>query len=88
MKVTSNGRVRRTESEWLEILSRYEASELPARAFCAREGLSVKSLRRWQRRLGRRTGSFVELVPAAESRISSWEVEVRLPNGTGLTFRG
>ena len=87
MKVRSNGRVRRTESEWLEILSRYESSGLSARAFAAREGVSLASLHRWRKRLAAGRGSFVELVPSVEAA-SGWGVEIRLPNGIELRFRG
>jgi hypothetical protein len=37
---------------WRKILGRFEESGTNAHAFCAREGISTKSLRRWQLRLG------------------------------------
>jgi hypothetical protein len=36
---------------WRKILDRFEESGLAARAFCARERISMQSLRRWRTRL-------------------------------------
>jgi len=91
MHKTRSSRKRRTEKQWAEIVRRFESSGQDPNEFCRREGLALSSLQRWQRRLGSTSPSkFVELAPAAgvaESE-SNWSLEVTLPNGVGLQFRG
>jgi hypothetical protein len=85
------GRVRRTEKQWVEILRRFESSGESSRPFCRREGLALSSLQRWRQRLGETPATrFVELVPAEPSGTpaESWSLEVSLPNGVSLRFRG
>ena len=83
-------RVRRTKKEWEEILRRFESSGLGPREYCRREGLPLSSLQRWRNRLGSRVAAeFVELTPSAtEPTTPNWELEVSLPNGVRLQFRG
>lgn len=88
--------VRRTEKQWREILGRLDASGLSSREFSHREGLSLSSLQRWRSRCGRSSvAKFVELAtparqPAAGPVTSStsWTVELDLPGGARLRFRG
>jgi hypothetical protein len=85
------GRVRRTEKQWTEILRRFDHSGEGSRQFCRREGLSLSSLQRWRQRLGSSTSArFVELVPATPAGTPSegWSLEVSLPHGVSLRFRG
>ena len=51
--VVSSGtrRVRRSESQWRDLLETHEASGLTQRAFCEREGVSEMSLSNWRKRL-------------------------------------
>lgn len=91
MPKSHTGRVRRTEKQWIEILHRFGSSGLGARQFCRRDHLTLSSLKRWQRRLGRvRSAKFVEIVPApsTDAASASWSLEVALPNGASLQFRG
>jgi transposase-like protein len=89
MQVTSNGRVRRSEAEWSEILRRFADSGLSRAEFCRREGLIASSFKRWQRKLETvALARFVEITPSVPTSCESWEVEVSLPNGTRLQFRG
>jgi transposase-like protein len=84
-------RVRRTEKQWTEILRRFEASGEGLQQFCRREGVALSSFQRWRQRLGKNTPArFVELVPtvAVESSAMNWSLEVSLPNGVSLRFRG
>jgi len=83
-------RVRRSEDEWREILSRLERSDLGVTAFCRKERISAESLRRWRKRLEERTSSrFVEVLPAAfPGAQGSWELELDLPGGGRLRLRG
>lgn len=87
----SRRQTRRTESEWLEILRRFESSGLTSREFCRRERLSLSSFQRWRSRLGSvERAEFVELVPASPTAvpISAWSLDIALPNGVQLRFRG
>ncbi len=87
------GRVRRTEEQWIEIFRRLQSSGVSAQQFCRREGLALSSLQNWRRRLKVKSAAparFVELVPAAaaEAHSAPWSLEVSLPNGVCLRFRG
>ncbi len=91
MRRSRAARVRRTEKQWGEILRRFEAGGEGARPFCRREGLAQSSLQRWRQRLGRSSSArFVELVPKGPAGIvsESWSLEVSLPHGVILRFRG
>jgi hypothetical protein len=84
-------RTRRTRSQWTEILKRFASSQLGPREFCRREDLSLSSFQRWRRQLGSvAAAEFVELVPTATPNVplSSWSLDVSLPNGVGLRFQG
>jgi len=84
-------RTRRTETEWVEILKRFQSSDLTVREFCRREGVSLSSFQRWRSRLRETAAAeFVELVPAAASGAlePEWSLEIALPNGAQLRFRG
>ena len=52
MQLQSNGKVRRTDSEWREILSRWKKSGLGPEEFCRKQEIRLSSFRRWQERLG------------------------------------
>jgi hypothetical protein len=81
---------------WREILGRFEESGLGAPAFCARERISVQSLRRWQSRLGGEsdqalvakaealTGKTAEFIDLGALRSGEPRFEVRLELGAGL----
>jgi hypothetical protein len=88
----SRRRRRRNRSEWTDILSRFESSPLTAREFCRKERVSLSSFQRWRSRLGSVTpAEFVELVPVgppAVSPASEWSLDIALPNGVQLRFRG
>jgi hypothetical protein len=82
---------RRSRSEWTEILRRFAASGATARQFCRREGLALSSFQRWRSRLGSvGPAEFVELIPATTEAVpvSEWSLDVALPNGVQLRFRG
>jgi hypothetical protein len=84
-------RVRRSEKQWIAIMKRFESSSLGSREFCRREGVSPSSFQRWRRRLGSTfAGEFVELVPESSPTMvmPSWSLDVALPNGVCLRFRG
>jgi hypothetical protein len=93
MRTQSNGKIRRTESEWEAILERFERSRLSATAFCRREKISKNTFSKWKARLdvgsARRTG-FVELGPEVitDAAITSrGTLEIELPGGVMLRWR-
>ena len=51
MQVLSDGRVRRTESEWRAIVARFESSGQSELGFCQKAKLSRMSFRVWRKRL-------------------------------------
>ena len=91
MPKTRSHRSRRTRSQWTEIFGRFASSQLGPREFCRREDLSLSSFQRWRRRLGSvAAAEFVELVPTSSPSVplSSWSLDVSLPNGVRLQFQG
>ncbi len=88
---------------WKQVLQRLELSGLRPGEFCAQEGLSDATLRRWRTRLRpfMRT-SFVELVPETEPSVvpdltptspppdpvAAWTLEIELPTGVTIRYRG
>ena len=89
MSKTTRGAKRRTKAEWIAILDRFRSSGLTRMEFCRREGVPLSSLQRWQRRLGSEVSEgFVELAPGPTPATSPWELEIALPNGVQLRFRG
>ena len=90
MAETAKHHQRRTAKEWTRILRRQRSSGLSRIEFCKREGIPPSSFDRW-RQLTEREGAsaeFVELAPEAPARRDAWELEVALPNGVQLRFRG
>jgi hypothetical protein len=83
-------RVRRTKKEWTKILRGFDSTGLSPREYCRREGLPLSSFQRWRNRLESHTAAeFVEITPpVTESTKSGWELEVSLPNGVRVQFRG
>ena len=91
MPKSRSHRTRHTKSQWTEILGRFASSQLSSREFCRREGLALSSFQRWHRRLGSvAAAEFVELVPTSPPSVpmSSWSLDVSLPNGVCLRFQG
>lgn len=87
-----SNRSRRSAEQWTEVLRRFTSSGLGVREFCRREGIAQSSLQRWRRRLGPTAPpNFVELSPAANDTASSptsWSLDIELPDGIHLQFRG
>lgn len=83
---------RHSRSERAAILRRFEESGLTIREFCSRNGLSPSSLQRWRAQAASNPRKdFVELVgPDTEDRPTStaWKLDVTLPDGIRLQFRG
>ncbi len=90
MRVLANGRVRRSEAEWRELVGRFRNSGESVGAFCQREKLVATSFHRWNRRIGEvSTQDFVpvSLSSGTSPAASTWSFEVVLPNGLTLRFQ-
>ncbi len=90
MQVMSNGRVRRSEGEWREIISRYEQSGLSGRDFCRNEQIRPSSFWRWRQKLAAAVGAnqFIPVTTASPEPSSSWTLLITLPNGCQLRLEG
>jgi len=90
MRVTANGHMRRSATEWRGIIERYRQSGMGMNEFCAQEGLRVGTFEQWYRRTrsaAPRKGQFVE-VQSLPALGGPWAVEVELPSGVRLRLRG
>ena len=91
MQTMNTGRTRRTKSQWKKIIHSFLESGLNPKEFCRREKLDPVNLARWRRQVSSPpVAKFVPVTPAGpESSTSSpWELEVSLPGGVHLQFRG
>ena len=97
MRVLSDGRIRRTETEWKEILDRFGKSGLPIAEFCEKEEISRSAFASWKKKLGavrKKAPSFVEITNAAKRKSSASTVmlsetsfELDLPGGATLRWK-
>jgi hypothetical protein len=101
MQIQSNGKVRRTASEWEAIFEEFEESGLSVAAFCRRKKLAKSTFSKQHRGRARKpvvrrssSARFVELTPAAvevspvapiPEQRHSFELE--LPGGVVLRWK-
>jgi transposase-like protein len=81
----------RTQAEREDIVRRLENSGLSVAAFARREGLSMYSVRRWQRGLRDAEPTFAEVVveaPRGPGRAGAERVVVETPNGFVVAWEG
>jgi len=91
MRTMKSGRTRRSKSEWKKIVHNYLESGLDAKEFCRREKLDPVNLARWRRQISSQpVAKFVPVLSQAPEPVtnSPWELEVSLPGGVHLQFRG
>ncbi len=90
MRANSGRRVRRTREDWAKIYQRFDTSGLSSREFCQREDVPLSSFQRSRPHSApRAVTKFVEVKkPVGAPEATSWELEVSLPNGVHLQFRG
>jgi len=93
MRALSDGRVKRSEAEWRQVIARFAASGLSIARFCQREEIAKSSFARWRQQVGgepqRGAATFVELsAPAAAGEPSPAAValELSLPGGVVLRW--
>jgi hypothetical protein len=89
-----NGRVRRSASDWQDLVKRQAESGRSRAAFCRAEGISPSTFDLWHRKLhsqkpspSKRAEEFVEITPVTD-RVGGWLVEIELPDGTIARMRG
>ena len=90
MRVLSDGRKRRSRSEWQEIMKRFAKSGLSEATFCKREKLSRSRFGVWKRRLRKpatKSVPFVEVMSAEASPRSAGEFELTLPGDVTLRWK-
>ena len=92
--VNKRRRIRRSESEWRELLTRFDQSGQTREAFCAEHGVVLSSFILWRRKLhpgARRLPAvvpdpvFVELASKREE--PHWDVELELGATVVLRLR-
>ena len=89
MKISSNGKIRRSEEEWQEIFSRFRESGMTEAAFCREENIAKSSFskRKATARVQRRNPAFVELTQpprAVAASVAECEMILTLPGGATL----
>ena len=73
---------------WRRHLEAWHQSDLTQKAYCAGQGLSVESLRRWRRR-ERAAKSSLTLVPVSVgAAVSGNTIRVRSPDGWEIELPG
>ncbi|MFT5155149.1 MAG: hypothetical protein ACI841_005159 [Planctomycetota bacterium] len=96
MRLMSNGKVKRSESEWRTIMKQHEISGLSRLAFCQQEQISKPSFDKWKRRLAgveeSKSSPFVELsLPSSDSAsvpaVAGNEFEMVFPGGVVLRWK-
>jgi hypothetical protein len=90
MRVSTNGKARRSPEEWRSVINRFETSGLSTRAFCRQEEVTLSSLMRWRRKLvsADAESRFVDVTPPVARTTPGWAIEVELPNGCVVRIRG
>jgi len=88
--------IRRDESQWRALLSRFSGSGLTVSAFCDRESVSTASFHRWRGRIEAQEGGDVIVTPGApafldlgtlgEMSSRAAPIDLRLDLGGGLTL--
>jgi len=92
MPITTRQGKRHTAAEQQAIVARWRESGQTARAFCQAEGLQPESFRRWRQKATMPPArDFIPVTPTASETAAaptSWTLDVTLPNGVRLQFRG
>lgn len=88
--------IRRDESQWRAVLSRFSGSGLTVAAFCERESVSTASFHRWRERIQERESAEMIVAPSAPpfldlgcldaSASRPAPIDLRLDLGGGLTL--
>lgn len=104
MAAKQRARSRRSESEWLAIVDRFERSGMSATRFSRQAGIPLSTLHFWRRNLGSGNSpksklEFVDLRPAGVAPAGArepgvslpygrWTIDVIFPDGTSARMGG
>jgi hypothetical protein len=90
MQMQSNGQGQRSAAEWSAISARYRQSGLGSRQFGEQEGLTLRTVEKWDGRIRHSEGSKGKVVEvkAPGGTAGPWAVEVEFPTGGRLRVRG
>jgi hypothetical protein len=91
MTETTRRHVRRSRSDWQQLIDEQARSGLSQRAFCAARALSAKSFQHWKRQLATTvapSSSWLELGALPERPVAAgWDLELELGAGVCLRLR-
>jgi putative transposase len=82
--------VRRSPSEWQQLIDEQARSGLSQTAFCAARSVSTTSFQYWKRRLSAAaspSSTWLDLGPLREPGAAGWDVELELGAGVCLRLR-
>jgi len=91
-------KIRRTQTQWQQIMQEYEASGQNQQLFCAQHGIAMSSFSKWRKNLQasdnpmpteRADKLFVEIATADQGpqSIEPWDVELVLTQGMVLRLK-
>lgn len=86
-----NGRIRRSASDWRDLMQRFTRSGQSRAAFCRKESISRSTFDLGHRKLRQpkpeaSAVDFVELV-STQAPTVGWSIEIELPDGTVARLR-
>ena len=91
MTETTRRHVRRSPSEWQQLIDEQARSGLSQTAFCAARAVSTTSFQHWKRQLAATLAppspTWLDLGPLRESVATGWDLELELGAGVCLRLR-
>jgi len=89
MSESTKRRIRRSQTEWQQLIDDQTDSGQTQAAFCAANGISVASFQNWKRRLAAEVSPepWLELGTLAQQSTSTWDIELQLGDGICLRLR-
>ncbi len=84
-------RTRRTRTQWMDLVERFERSELGVQAFCEQHGIGCSTFRKWRQRLPKQMCAthqepLIELTTLPNPG-PCWDLELDLGAGVILRMR-
>ena len=90
MTETHRRHVRRSASDWQQLIDEQTRSGQSQTAFCAARAVSQTSFQHWKRRLSAAaspSSTWLDLGPLRESVATGWDIELDLGAGVCLRLR-
>ena len=78
-----NGKIRRSASEWQELISKFESSKMSQSEFIKEHNIAQSTFNKWKKRLQRSKSSFVE-VKSTAGKEPEHRMELELPGVSDL----